>query len=76
MNGRDFSSGFKTDSSAIVLNEAAVKYMNLKNPVGETINGDWMNNEILKVIGVIKDMIMESPYEPVKQTVYMMDQNM
>ncbi len=28
-----------------------------------------------KVIGVIKDMIMESPYDPVRRAVYMMDQN-
>ena len=73
MNGRDFSREFKTDSSAIVLNEAAVKYMNLKDPVGATVK--WGNDKTFKVIGVIKDMIMESPYDPVRQAVYMMDQN-
>jgi putative ABC transport system permease protein len=65
--GRDFSSRFITDSSAVVLNEAAVKYMNLKNPVGETIR---IGNRDLTVIGVVKDMVMESPYEPVKQTIF------
>jgi ABC-type antimicrobial peptide transport system permease subunit len=72
INGRDFSREFKTDSSAMVLNEASVKYMNLKNPVGATVK---FNNQNFKVIGVIKDMIMESPYDPVRRTVYMMDQN-
>ncbi len=43
MSGRDFSRDFKTDSSAIVLNEAAVKYMNLKNPVGATVK--WGNDQ-------------------------------
>ncbi len=66
-NGRDFSSRFMTDSSAVVLNEAAVKYMNLKNPVGETIR---IGKRDLTVIGVVKDMVMESPYEPVKQTIF------
>jgi len=56
-----------TDSDALVLNQAAVKYMGIKNPVGETIR--W-NNRNYTVIGVIKDMIMASPYEPVPQTVY------
>ncbi len=72
INGRDFSREFKTDSSAMVLNEASVKYMNLKNPVGATVK---FNNQNFKVIGVIKDMIMESPYDPVKRIIYMMDQN-
>jgi putative ABC transport system permease protein len=72
MNGRDFSNEFKTDSSAMVLNEASVKYMNLKNPVGATVK---YNNQNFKVIGVVKDMIMESPYDPVRRTVYFMDQN-
>jgi putative ABC transport system permease protein len=66
-DGRDFSSRFLTDSSALVLNEAAVKYMGLKNPVGETVR---IGEKDLVVIGVIKDMVMESPYDPVKQTFF------
>jgi putative ABC transport system permease protein len=66
-DGRDFSSQFLTDSSAIVLNEAAVRYMGLKNPVGETVK---IGKKDLVVIGVIKDMVMESPYDPVKQTFF------
>ncbi len=66
-DGRDFSSSFITDSSAVVLNEAAVKFMNLKNPVGETIR---IGEKDLIVIGVVKDMVMESPYKPVKQTIF------
>ena len=61
--GRDFSRDFATDSTAFIINEAAVKYMGLKSPVGETIT--WFGRN-LKVIGVVKDMIVESPYEPVQ----------
>jgi len=32
--GRDFSKAFASDSMALIVNEAAVKFMNLKNPVG------------------------------------------
>jgi len=66
LNGRDFSSDFSSDSDGIILNEAAVKYMELKHPVGETIR--WGKN--YKVIGVIKDLVMTSPYDPVKPTLF------
>lgn len=76
--GRDFSRQFATDSVSqtskigpaysIVINEAAAKYMDLENPVGETIK--WSGHNFT-IIGVIKDMLMESPFEPVKQMVYL-----
>lgn len=67
VQGRDFSREHATDSSALVLNEAAVKFMGLENPVDEEIT--WQGKKY-HVIGVIKDMVMMSPYEPVKQTVF------
>ena len=66
LDGRDFSKDF-SDSTNIVLNEAAVKFMGLKNPVGETIR--WFD-DAYKVIGVSKDMIMNSPYEPARPSVF------
>jgi putative ABC transport system permease protein len=76
LEGRDFSKDFKTDSSAIIMNEAAVKYMNIKHPVGTIVkSGHDKDFRYFKVVGVIKDMIMESPYDPVVQTFYFMDQN-
>ncbi len=66
-DGRDFSRRFSTDSSSIILNEAAVNYMGLTDPVGKTVK---FNNNTFTVIGVMKDMITESPYEPVRQSIY------
>ena len=43
--------------------------MGLKHPVGETIR--W-NNKSYQIVGVVKDMLMESPYEPVFRTVFLM----
>jgi len=71
--GRDFSRQFLTDSNSIILNEAAVQYMGLKKPIGETVRM-WNNN--YTVIGVIKNMVMNSPYEPVKQTIFNMNKDM
>jgi ABC-type antimicrobial peptide transport system permease subunit len=65
-DGRDFSKEFLSDSSGLIVNEAAVKFMNLKNPVGKIIK--WDGN--YKIIGVVNDMVMQSPYEPVMPTVF------
>jgi len=52
--GRDFSPRFPADTStSILLNEAAVKRMGLKNPVGTIIN--WEGSPPLTIVGVIKD---------------------
>ena len=70
--GRDFSREFATDSSAMILNESAVKITGIKNIIGAIIT--W-NSRPLHVIGIVKDMLMESPYTPVKPTIFMMDPN-
>jgi ABC-type antimicrobial peptide transport system permease subunit len=66
--GRDFDKLLASDSSAIIINEAAVRYTNLGNPIGEYITNG--NGEKLQIIGVVRDLIMQSPYEPVKQTIF------
>lgn len=70
--GRDFSRRFATDNAAIILNEAAVKYMRLRDPVGKTVK--WNGNPYT-VVGVIKDMITASPYTPVQQSIFFMVPN-
>ncbi|MGI4022766.1 MAG: ABC transporter permease [Janthinobacterium lividum] len=65
--GRDFSKDFPSDSSAVIINEAAVKLMNFKNPVGETITWD---GHPITIIGVVKNMVMESPYAPVRPSIF------
>ena len=66
VEGRDFSKDF-ADSASLILNEAAVKLTGIKDIVGKKII--W-NDKDFTVIGVIKNMIMESPYEPVTPTVF------
>jgi len=70
VDGRDFSKQFGTDSSAIIINEAAAKYMGFKTPVGEIVR---RYDKTYRVIGVVKDMVMESPYDPAKQTIFNID---
>ncbi len=65
--GRDFSNDITSDRNAIIINESALEIMGLKDPVGKIIT--WHPPFIEKpvsfsVLGVVKDMIKGSPYEP------------
>jgi putative ABC transport system permease protein len=72
--GRDFSKEFATDSAAVVINETAARVMGLKDPIGKTVvAGTGKDASNFTIIGVIRDMLMESPFEPVRQTFYFMD---
>jgi putative ABC transport system permease protein len=65
--GHDFAVGNKADSLSVVLNEAAAAYMGFKQAAGKIIH---VGQKELTVIGVVKNIVMESPYEPVKQTIF------
>jgi len=67
LQGRNIDiQNYKTDSTACLLNEAAVKAMRLKNPIGQTIKN---GNTSLHVVGVIKNFIMGTPYQQVSQMI-------
>ncbi|WP_316791031.1 ABC transporter permease [Pedobacter frigoris] len=61
--GRSFSSQFGSDTSKIIINQAGIKVMRLKDPVGKVFN---LWGKELQIIGVIKDFHFESMHEPVK----------
>ncbi len=64
--GRDIDiKNYPGDSSAMLLNETAVKVMKLKAPVGSIIKED--EGDEWHVVGVIKDFIFESPYQKIQQ---------
>jgi ABC-type antimicrobial peptide transport system permease subunit len=68
--GRDYDREFLSDSSALLINEAALNFMQLKEPIGATIQ--WFGRPF-HVIGVVRDIITASPYEPVQPTIYDLD---
>lgn len=67
--GRDLDPvKFPTDSTGVILNEAAVKVMGFKNPLGQMIDrGQW--DTVWHVVGVVKDFILQSPYETIRPIV-------
>ncbi|MBV7269938.1 ABC transporter permease [Winogradskyella luteola] len=75
IKGRGFSRKFATDSNAVILNKTAVKYMQIQDPVGKYISAENPDSDMipLKIIGVVDDMIVQSPYTPVKQAMYVFE---
>ncbi|HTI92751.1 MAG TPA: ABC transporter permease [Puia sp.] len=54
-DGRDFN---PADSLSVIYNEAAIRQMRIRHPVGQTITWDTTR----KIIGVAKDALMVTPY--------------
>jgi ABC-type antimicrobial peptide transport system permease subunit len=70
--GHNFSGNLAADSGNVILNEAAVKRMRLTNPVGQTIT---LYTKEIKVIGVVRDALMLSPFKPAEPTMFTYDPN-
>ncbi len=70
--GRDFSREYKKDTSNIIINEAAVKYMGIKNPIGKTVRWGGDANPFT-IIGVVKDVVSTSPYVNSLHCFYFLD---
>jgi len=62
--GRDLDlKKFPTDSTGLIINESSLKIMKFKDPIGKKVGDlgiDW------HIVGVIKDFILTSPYEPTR----------
>ncbi|MBO9616537.1 MAG: ABC transporter permease [Dyadobacter sp.] len=73
--GRDFNRQFASDSSGFIINESFAKQMGLKNPVGETVvwGPSWRKPKSYQILGVVKDMVAMSPFEPTVPTVFFME---
>jgi ABC-type antimicrobial peptide transport system permease subunit len=71
LQGKDFS-GTPSDSSSMLLNQAAVQAMGLKNPVGMQLNRGIYTHT---VIGVTDNVVMGSPFEPVDPMMVYFDPN-
>jgi predicted permease len=67
VEGRDIDLvNYPADSNAAIINEACVKAMNFKHPLGQIIG---YPGDPFKVVGVVRDFIIESPYAPIRPMV-------
>ena len=66
--GRDFANS--NDTTSVIFNEAAMKQMRIKDPVGKSIT--W-NDKQYRIVGVAKDALMASPYAAPEPTMFLCD---
>ena len=69
VEGHGFSDNLSADPTNIIVNEAAVKRMGLKEPVNQLITFNGINGPS-RIIGVVKDALLESPFTPVEPLVF------
>jgi len=70
LDGRDFSQDFVSDSTAILVNKAAMDIMQLEDPIGTELDL-WGKKRTL--IGIVDDVLMGSPYQEVKPMFMIME---
>jgi putative ABC transport system permease protein len=68
IDGRDFKASYTSDSNAFVINEAAAKYLGFTHAVGQRV--EWRHNGTFTIIGVIRDMVSQSPYDQVAPMIF------
>jgi putative ABC transport system permease protein len=69
LEGRDFSEDFPSDTTAIIINKAALDLMGLKDPIGTTVKL-WSGER--KIIGVMDNVLMGSVFRDVQPTMCLM----
>jgi ABC-type antimicrobial peptide transport system permease subunit len=72
LEGRDFSEEISSDSAGIIVNKAALDLMQLKDPIGQQLEL-WGKKKTL--IGIIDNVIMESPDNVVRPLFMVFDPN-
>ena len=79
--GRSFSSEMRTDSSGIIINEAAAKFLGLKNPLNQPLyrsnggNQTVANSKQYHIVGVVKDFNFSSLRNVISPMVLVLGKN-
>ncbi|MDM1294835.1 ABC transporter permease [Sphingobacterium sp. N143] len=70
LKGRNFSKDFKTDSTAVIINEAAAKFMGVTDLTSKQLSKRGISYTI---IGIIQNTLSESPFKSITPTAYFLD---
>ncbi|WP_290709880.1 ABC transporter permease, partial [Flavihumibacter sp. CACIAM 22H1] len=73
--GRNFSKEFRTDSSAIIINETVAALMGTENPIGQKLyaGNDEGNTTAYTIIGVVKNFHFESLKQEIGPLIFWME---
>lgn len=66
--GRNFHPNWRSDSTSIIVNEAVVKKLALKDPVNQTLT--FTGGDQASIVGLVDDALMVSPYDPAVPTIF------
>jgi len=74
--GRNFTGNRGDDSASVILNEAAVRRMRLKQPLNQVLHWTltWVPQN-LRVVGVVKDALTSAPFAPAEPAIYVWQPN-
>lgn len=67
--GRNFSREGEDERNNVIISESAVEQMGMKDPIGQMVRSSYNiygRGQDYKIIGVVKDMVKRSPFEPAK----------
>jgi ABC-type antimicrobial peptide transport system permease subunit len=70
IKGRNFSKDFKTDSTAVILNEAAARFMGVTDLNSKQLSRAGIDYHI---VGIIKNTLSESPFKSITPTAYFLN---
>jgi putative ABC transport system permease protein len=70
-HGRFFSNEFKTDTAAIIINEAALKLIGWEDPIGKKLNNWGDPRNYFNLVGVVKDFHYESMHEKIRPQAFL-----
>jgi len=70
--GRDFSPTFGVDTAAFLINETAVRAMGLQHPIGQPLNWDGLEGQ---VIGVLEDFHFNSMHHTIEPLIVRLDES-
>jgi len=74
VKGRDFSEQLTTDSAGLVINQTAASLMGLQDPVGAVVRWTWDQDKgqghTFRILGVVQDLVVESPYNAATPTIF------
>ena len=80
--GRNFSLDFPTDSTAVIINETAARFLGFKNPLNQSLyrpNGNLNNGNFISkafhIIGVVKDFNFSSLHDNVGPVIIELGEN-
>jgi putative ABC transport system permease protein len=70
LQGRDLSRDFATDSNAALINATTLQLAGFRHPIGQRIT---IFGKPYTIVGVVNDMLANSPYDPIEPTVFLGD---